>query len=636
MMAAANPDSRPMLDHALEYLSLGYPVLPVCSPRMGAHQHRVAGRMQACPPDKRGKTPMTSWKDYQSRLPTVDDVRAWWTRWPTANIGMATGALSGVIVLDCDSGEARQLALEKGGLEKAPAVWTGTPGGIHFWIGHPGYPVRNFVKDIPGTDFRGDGGYVLLPPSLHHRGANYRWNEHTLGMRPPDPPEWLSALLQTKAAPEATGAWDGAALNVDEALGGFSEGERDTGLFKLACRFRHDDQPQAYAEILIAQAARNCRPPFDVAEAVSKVRYVYERYDAGGVGPTVNEDGWFSPEASQEAPAGVIPSTEARYPIQSLSDLLLVIDDDPAQIVDGVLWPNRVTWVFSDPSSGKTIFLLAALMHVAAGRPFCGRSVKQMPVLIIEEDSPLSVIGDYVIDLCEIYDFDLGTLPIWINKVQGLRITNDEGAAVVREALDFCPERPGVVLFDACERMVPSDKFSTKELDPLTKVLQRLIGEKITPIIIDHTNKSKPEKGREEEFKADPVARLYGARAKSAISDVMIYFDGFLKNGSVQLVFAKFRGETPPPIVMRFDSTEGFAIEETPLTARNEKERMVIRFFNNAPHEEYSVADIEASVSIKRRTLERVLSILVKRRWLLSSGSTRDRRFRANPLAGSF
>ena len=95
-MAAANPDSRPMIDNALEYLSLGYPVFPVCSPLMGAHQHRIAGQMRDCPADKRGKTPMTSWKLYQVELPTADDVRAWWRRWPTANVGMATGALAGV------------------------------------------------------------------------------------------------------------------------------------------------------------------------------------------------------------------------------------------------------------------------------------------------------------------------------------------------------------------------------------------------------------------------------------------------------------------------------------------------------------------------------------------------------------
>src|ERR1043165_6840945 len=115
-MAAAEQMDKPPLQHALDYLSMGYPVFPVCSPLMGEHEHwsRQKQRMELCPRDKWGKTPLTSWKQYQTQRPTASDVRGWWGRWPLANIGMATGALSGVIVLDCDSGEARQLALARG------------------------------------------------------------------------------------------------------------------------------------------------------------------------------------------------------------------------------------------------------------------------------------------------------------------------------------------------------------------------------------------------------------------------------------------------------------------------------------------------------------------------------------------
>lgn len=130
MMASAETRTkRPMIEYALEYRALGYPIFPVCSPAMGKHQHYRDGRLRDCVGDKVGKNPMTSWISCQTALPSADQVRAWWQKWPTANIGMATGAFSGVIVLDCDSGEARQLALDRGGLERTPAVWTGKPGG---------------------------------------------------------------------------------------------------------------------------------------------------------------------------------------------------------------------------------------------------------------------------------------------------------------------------------------------------------------------------------------------------------------------------------------------------------------------------------------------------------------------------
>ena len=78
-------------------------------------------------------------------------------------------------------------------------------------------------------------------------------------------------------------------------------------------------------------------------------------------------------------------------------------------------------------------------------------------------------------------------------------------------------------LFDACERLVPSDRFTTKELDPLTRLFQWAIGEGITPVMIDHTNKDRPKKG---EGPLKPMDKLYGARAKSAVSDVMLHGTG--------------------------------------------------------------------------------------------------------------
>src|SRR5215831_21407400 len=164
-----------MLDHALGYLERGLPIFPICSPLLGSHRHWDGQKMATCPESRRGKMPMVKWKPYQTALPSELDVRSWWARWPRANIGMATGALSGVIVLDCDSGDAKRQAMGHGGLSETPATFTGRPGGVHFHLQHPGHPVSNFAGKQPGLDFRGDGGYVLLPPSRHASGATYRW-----------------------------------------------------------------------------------------------------------------------------------------------------------------------------------------------------------------------------------------------------------------------------------------------------------------------------------------------------------------------------------------------------------------------------------------------------------------------------
>lgn len=494
-MASAEAARRPMVDIALEYLSLGYPIFPVCSPLMGRHQHRTNGKLADCPADKRGKTPMTRWKDYQEEIPSADEVRSWWRRWPNANIGMATGALSGVIVLDCDSGDARQLALDRGGLEKAPAVWTGTPGGIHFWMAHPGYPVKNFVKEIEGTDFRGDGGYVLLPPSLHHKGATYRWNEHTIGRKPAPVPDWLAPLFQAKTAISSSDGI-GEPLNVDEMLGGFPQGERDTGLFKLACRFRHDDQPLEYAEAMIQVAAQNCDPSFDADEAVEKVRYVYGEYPAGNVGPQVEAEGFFSPpSASVAQPATEPPPDVFTRPI---SELLAMPEVDPDWLVDQLFTVSSNGWVAAEPKVGKSWTVLELVYSLSTGMPFLGKFAVKKPrrvLYIQEEDSLQRVLRRFK----KLLKGDASRLPPsdeylrWSIRV-GFKIDNMAWMEKLRAEIEaFNVE---VVVLDVFNRMHGSDENKQQEMTAILNTLTVLTNHYGCAFIIVHHNR-KPQAGGE-------------------------------------------------------------------------------------------------------------------------------------------
>jgi hypothetical protein len=80
-----------LLEQALGYLRLGLPVFPVCGTT--SHSHLAAdGKPQLC--SDPGKVALVKWKAYQDRLPTEDELRRWWRRYPDANIAMATGHLS--------------------------------------------------------------------------------------------------------------------------------------------------------------------------------------------------------------------------------------------------------------------------------------------------------------------------------------------------------------------------------------------------------------------------------------------------------------------------------------------------------------------------------------------------------------
>jgi hypothetical protein len=166
---------------------------------------------------------------------------------------------------------------------------------------------------------------------------------------------------------------------------------------------------------------------------------------------------------------------------------------------------------------------------------------------------------------------------------------------------------------DAVERIVPSDKFSTRELDYLTKWAQFLIGKKATPIVVDHTRKTPTAQRGKETVPADPIELLYGGRAKSAIADVMVHFTGGLKTGEILATFTKFRGDVPDPVKVRFVSDQGFSIGARGLRTRTPNEQLIIAWFNHHPAALIGTQELLAELNIPERSAKRTLYALVNR-----------------------
>ncbi len=129
----------------------------------------------------------------------TDQLRAWWRRWPQANIGLPTGQSSGLVVLDVDArpGGYGSLALLEAGREGLVTLEAGTAGGgAHLYFTWPGVELRNSARKLgPGLDIRAEGGYVVLPPSQRPEGA-YTWCEGS--GKPAAMPPWLLELLRPK------------------------------------------------------------------------------------------------------------------------------------------------------------------------------------------------------------------------------------------------------------------------------------------------------------------------------------------------------------------------------------------------------------------------------------------------------
>jgi hypothetical protein len=107
-----------------------------------------------------------------------------------------------------------ELQRRHGALPPSLAVHTGS-GGSHYWFAHPGRHVHNSAGRLgPGIDVRGDGGYVIAPPSVHHTGRAYQWATRN----PIAPlPEWV---LESAPAPTRVLAGGFRMLLLDEPSSG--------------------------------------------------------------------------------------------------------------------------------------------------------------------------------------------------------------------------------------------------------------------------------------------------------------------------------------------------------------------------------------------------------------------------------
>jgi hypothetical protein len=193
-MSLSGPtDAGALRQGALAYAERGWQVLPLWWP---ASTGDCACGLPDC--DSVGKHPIRrlvphGLHDASCRLATVAE---WWGSFPRANVGIRTGAQSGLVVIDVD-GQPGRLALH--GLVASHGRfhgwWVRTGGGWHAYLAHPGTPVPNSAGRLGlGLDVRGDGGYVVAPPSLHSRRRRYRWiGLQDVGDLPPMP-GWLVEL----------------------------------------------------------------------------------------------------------------------------------------------------------------------------------------------------------------------------------------------------------------------------------------------------------------------------------------------------------------------------------------------------------------------------------------------------------
>lgn len=353
-----------MLDQALGYAAMGWPVFPCETIRNGTCS---CGDPKCQRPGKHPRT-RNGFKDATTSAPII---RQWWTQWPDANIALWPPV--GLVMVDADvkpdsSGlETLQTLTEaNGGLPDTVTAMTGG-GGLHLYF-TTGPEVCTAIGSrtnvLPGIDTRTHSGYVLLPPSRHISGKVYEWE---LSSVPPEVavapmPEWLQgALLEAVSKDKSPKS----ATQADASQKAY-EGQRNTILFKLASSLRakglHAD---AILAALLIENKKRCSPPLEDREvqtiAKSGGKYSQGEVSAGGPAPSIT-------------PASDIPYEPPRW------------------LIPPYFQRGKGTMVQADNGTGKTALVCAVAAHVSTGRPLLNSEVVtpgNVLILSVEDDLPV-------------------------------------------------------------------------------------------------------------------------------------------------------------------------------------------------------------------------------------------------------
>lgn len=488
------------LNAALEYLDEGLSVIPI---------HAET------------KRPAIKWRDYQSRLPTEEEVTDWFTTWPEANIAVVTGEVSGVVIVDCDNDAAFNAALSCG--MRSPIV-VSTKRGCHLWFKHPRDGKRRGPRagnnstgtDWPrtsGLDFRGDGSYALLPPSKGYRwkvagdldryddmpvwkdwsGAGVTPNSHTdfvfedlnLADVRFDPSALLTEWERTEAFIKAndfpSGKIPSGQSNArnDRVMRYASESVL-TGAFgpdlRVRCRafmdhFFVDHLPDKEFEDTLASVERMEKANHPERFDLNTGEYIYKRPDIEV----------FEGERRERKLITVMDSDE-----------LIEAGKNREYFIEPWLRPQTIVQIHGYSGSGKTMFLQHALYSMCAGQRDYGpfEIVKPAKVLYFDFELSQGDLGRRLSDLRQMYGDAEDRFSIWTPWLEDKEINmrSPEGLREMSGWVEYF--RPDIVVFDTIRTAWSGmSENSAEEWADINRLALRLRNAGMSVIMLHHSNK---------------------------------------------------------------------------------------------------------------------------------------------------
>jgi hypothetical protein len=350
---------------AVEYLQRGWSVIPI---------------------NPVSKQPIIGhWKEYQTRFPTLKELQKWWRGSPDAGVGIITGQLSRLVVVDFDGPEA---VAQVGQWPETYRV--DSPKGVHLYysIGDE-RPPTGVANHGPGIDSRGEGGYVVAPPTARRDGGQYRYRPES------GPPRWrpdrcMGASPRPQFEPGACD-WDPGVPEtdggqwIDEALrNGVSTPGRNDTCSRLAGYFAGKGVEEGTAQILLLDWARKCRPPLDPDETVTTVASVYR---------TAERRAQAEAAMSNEPVEAATRDQQGLAPLQLMKfrEFRLAFESQKTEwIIENWLPQATIMILVSPPGGFKSWFTAELAASIITGTAFMGTThvPDRGPVLFLQQEDP--------------------------------------------------------------------------------------------------------------------------------------------------------------------------------------------------------------------------------------------------------
>lgn len=431
-------------DAVQEYIKLGF----VCLPTENGGKKNPA---------------LSEWKKYQTVKPTYEDYELWFKD-NDVGVGTLCGKISGLIMIDLDSYKPHAKIIN---LNTPVKVRTGG-GGLHGYFKYREGQGNRATKDA--IDIKSDGGFAVLPPTIHKSGNVYKWEIEpglTLAQAMEQLPEISGELLEWMQNNKLDGSQPENDYIVSSSMG-VGEGERNDKLYRFACSVLARNYNPDEALEMVAQVNRTYAPPLadnevytlfqSAADFISKTTYLNN--------PPRNAD--------------VI-----NHPFKpiSISELMNKEFSDIQWVVEQLIPAEAIVAISGLPSAYKTWLILCLAIEVAKGGVlFDNFTTTKTGVLIIDEETGERWMQQRVSKLqCEM------ELPIYLLSRTGFKLTE----ATVKQLLTFAKEKQiGLIVFDSLVRIhAARDENDAVEMAKVFGLFQKLNREGIATAFTHHNRK---------------------------------------------------------------------------------------------------------------------------------------------------